>query len=214
MSTERRHKGIFFDLDGTLADNLDLMFAVYKQFLESCGRNPTQEEFNSLNGPPLREVIGLLMKRHSLAGPEEALLENYNTLLDELYVRAWPAPGARHILRRAKESGWLVAVVTSNSQRRTTGWLEHHKMASFVDLVISGDDCEGKPSPAPYIMAMDKGKCSAARSFAVEDSFQGVQSALAAGLKTFCYLNGRNQEVQLPENVYRLQHFDDLEALL
>ena len=64
-------KGIFFDLDGTLADNLDLMFVVYKQFLERFGRHATQEEFKSLNGPPLPEIIGLLMKRHSLAGPEE-----------------------------------------------------------------------------------------------------------------------------------------------
>ena len=207
-------KGIFFDLDGTLADNLDLMFVVYKQFLERFGRHATQEEFKSLNGPPLPEIIGLLMKRHSLAGPEEGLLETYNALLDELYVRARPAPGACHIIRKAKESGWVVAVVTSNSRCRTTTWLEYHQMAPFVDFVISGDDCEGKPSPAPYIMAMEKGKCSAAQSVAVEDSFQGVQSALASGMKTFCYLNGRNQEVQFPENAYRLNHFDELEALL
>ncbi len=63
-------KGMFFDLDGTLADNLDLMFAVYEQFLESFGRHATQEEFKSLNGPPLPEVIAVLMERHSLAGPK------------------------------------------------------------------------------------------------------------------------------------------------
>jgi HAD superfamily hydrolase (TIGR01509 family) len=207
-------KGIFFDLDGTLADNLDLMFDVYKQFLQRFGRRATQEEFKSLNGPPLPEVIARLIKNHSLAGPEEALLRNYNTLLDELYLRARPAPGACDILRKTKESGRVVAIVTSNSQLRTATWLESNNVAPFVDFVISGDDCEGKPSPAPYLMAMDKGRCSAAQSIAVEDSFLGVQSALAAGIKTFAYLNGRNQEAQFPKNAYPLNHFDELEALL
>jgi HAD superfamily hydrolase (TIGR01509 family) len=207
-------KGIFFDLDGTLADNLDLMFDVYEKFLAGFGHSATLLEFNLLNGPPLPQVVSLLKEKYSLDGTSEALLKTYHRLLDESYMHAQPAPGSRKILEKAKNAGRVVAIVTSNSQRRAAMWLEHNNMASFVDFIVSGDDCDGKPSPAPYKMAIDKGRCSADQCIAVEDSLQGVQSAVAAGIRTFCYRNGRNQDILLPENVRRINHFDELNELL
>ncbi len=207
-------RGIFVDLDGTLADNLDLMFAVYATFLEGFGCVGTAEEFNSLNGSPLRKVVELLRVRHALTGSLDTLLRTYTERLDEMYMCAHPNLGARAIFAEAKRAGWTVAVVTSNTHFRTTKWLAYNDLMPLVDCVISGGDCEGKPSPAPYLMALEKAGCLAEQSIAVEDSLQGIQSALAARLTTYCYVNSGNREISLPGSVRRISHFDELTAVL
>lgn len=59
----------------------------------------------------------------------------------------------------------------------------------FVAIVASGDTPEGKPSPAPYLMAFERlqqatgASLDAQRCIAIEDSNWGLESARAAGLR-------------------------------
>ena len=139
------------------------------------------------------------------------LLARYYSILDRLYLRAQVSPYAPEALMKAKNMGWTIGVVTSSFQQRAVAWLVEHNIAPLVDFIISGDSCaRGKPAPDPYIMAMERAGCSAENSCAVEDSLQGVQSAMAAGLQTFCYIHEGNRHVKFPSNAIRLNHFDDL----
>lgn len=209
------NKGLFFDLDGTLADNLHVMYAVYETFLEARNRTATQQEFDILNGPPLPEVVRRLKSTHSLDGDVDRILEDYNHTLDEFYLQARAADGAREALIAAKTKGWTIGVVTSNAFKRASGWLDKNGIMPLVDLIVSGDQClRGKPAPDIYLMALDKAKCSVSNAFAVEDSLQGVQSALAAGLKTISYIHGRNNHVTFPVQALRLENFKDLFHLI
>jgi hypothetical protein len=48
---------ILIDLDGTLADSLLVMREAYRLFLDDFQVHGTDDEFSSLNGPPLVEVV-------------------------------------------------------------------------------------------------------------------------------------------------------------
>src|SRR5688572_8005467 len=58
---------LLLDFDGTLADSLGVMRSVYDQFLLSHDKEPSDAEFESLNGPPLFEVVRRLKCTHGLA---------------------------------------------------------------------------------------------------------------------------------------------------
>ncbi len=176
-------RALLLDLDGTLADSLQVMRRVYARFLGDFGRADSDAEFDSLNGPPLAEVVATLRRTHGLTPPAAQLLDRYRGLIDDHYRMVAAAEGAAALFAQARRHGWRVAVVTSNDRDRTLRWLDGVGLAA--DLVVAGEDVsEGKPSPQPYLLALSRLGCDADGSVAVEDSAAGIRGALAAGVET------------------------------
>jgi HAD superfamily hydrolase (TIGR01509 family) len=193
MNLSLRPRAIFIDLDGTLADSLWVMRAAYQAFLERHRVTSTIAEFDSLNGPPLSEVVRSLKAAHSLTGDESELLATYMDLIDQSYVSVSPCPGADDLLWKAKDNGCVVGVVTSNSSERANRWLKRACLSHLIDFVVAGEEVRyGKPNPEPYLRASERVSCSAAETIAVEDSLQGALSAVGAGLRTFIVTNELN----------------------
>ena len=84
--------------------------------------------------------------------------------------------------------GVPVALVTMSTRAivdRVEATLADHLGLAPFDATVAGDDCErGKPDPEPYERGLALLGVDAADAVAVEDSFTGARSALAAGLTT------------------------------
>jgi len=194
--------GLFLDLDGTLADSLGVMRGVYQRFLEKHSRLASDAEFAALNGPPLSVVIKRLAAAHDLEGTPEGLVAEYGRLIDESYDAVSPSPGAEKLLEMARGNGWVVGVVTSNDGRRTRQWLDRTGLKNLVDVLVVGEDVtNGKPAPDPYLLALKRGRCLASHSIAVEDSAEGAEAAVAAGLRTFGYAGDPERPFTWPDGV-------------
>jgi HAD superfamily hydrolase (TIGR01509 family) len=176
-------KGLFVDLDGTLADTLPSLRHTYAEFLTRHDRVPSDAEFLLLSGPPLSAVVRFLKQRHGLPQSDSSLLDEYTSILSERYAAAPPAPGAHHLLSTAKATGRPIALVTSCANATARGWLSEHGLASLVDVVVGGDDVKcGKPDPQPYLRALALTECTGPASVAVEDSLAGLLAATSAGI--------------------------------
>ncbi len=186
MAPSINPRAILIDLDGTLADSLSVMRLVYEEFLEQFEVDPTDAEFDSLNGPPLYEVVHRLKVSHALAGEVEVLIDKYFSLINLAYKNVKPCPGAIEFLQKAKANRCTVGIVTSNSTYLAHTWLRMVNLSHLIDFVISGDDVvNGKPSPEPYLLASEFASRPTDEIVAVEDSPQGASSAIEAGLKTY-----------------------------
>lgn len=184
---EGRVKGLFLDLDGTLADSMPVMRQVYFEFMASLGRAGSDAEFDSVVGITLMQTVKELKARHGLAPEPLDLLRHYNSLVDRVYItHAAPTPGARALLEAARAAGLYAAVVTSASRPVTTGWLAHHRLDALVAAVVAAEDVVlGKPAPEPYLKALALGGVAAGQGLAVEDSATGARAAMAAGIPTW-----------------------------
>src|SRR4051794_35818349 len=164
------------------------MRGVYERFLHGFGCRGDDAEFDILNGPPLAEVVRQLKERRGLSGSPEELLTQYRALLDTAYGEVPAAPGAETLLRAARAAGWATAVVTSAPSTLARRWLRTAGVEAQIDAVIGGEMvARGKPHPDPYLAAVAAVEAVPARSLAVEDSPQGVASAVAAGIPTLLY---------------------------
>ena len=189
-------RALFADLDGTLADSVNVLRDVYRDFMRRMGRPESDTEFERLKGPPLVEVVSQLRRSHGLGQSEAELLRLYRALVDAAYATVATMPHAAEVLTAAKRSGWIVGIVTSNGTERTRAWLERTRLLPQVDLVVSGDDVSrGKPDPEPYRRAIERAKADPSLSIAVEDSPQGASAARAAGLRTFLLVESADRAV-------------------
>jgi HAD superfamily hydrolase (TIGR01509 family) len=179
-------EAILIDLDGTLADSLSVMREAYQLFLDDFQVYGSDEEFASLNGPPLVEVVRQLKVAHGLPYDDETLAAKYFGIIDQLYGSVSPAHGARQLLSAAQAQNCRVAIVTSNSAVRTKTWLARVGLTEFVDFIVSGEQVKyGKPDPEPYVLATRMVDSPIDRIIAIEDSIQGATSAIGAGLYTY-----------------------------
>ncbi len=77
------------------------------------------------------------------------------------------------------------AIATSSSHKTAQHHLAFHNLAGrFHHVVASGDYAAGKPAPDPYLMAADRLGVAPGLCLALEDSYNGVRSASAAGMMT------------------------------
>lgn len=206
-------KGIFLDFDGTLSNSIDSLNKAYYTFLQYFGVKGSEDEFQSLNGPPLSEIISTLQKRYGLEDSLDQLTARYASLIQFAHQSAAPMPGASTLVSHAAECGWKVAVVTSSSRESVLAWLDHNGMTAKVHTIIGGNDVlQGKPSPDPYTLALAKTGCSAAQSLAVEDSRLGARSAITAGLST--YVIGATDKRDWPAKVTFISDLTDLLEVL
>lgn len=213
MTWPTEAKAIFFDLDGTLADSLDVMKMVYRRFLESLGKEPSDAEFARLNGPPLKEIAGILKRTHNLIDEEDQLLSKYQSILDRVYEEVEPAAGALELLQHAKELGLTTAVVTSNGRRRTENWLKRVGLSDNIDDVVTSEDVtKGKPDPEPYLVALKRASLQSTQALAVEDSPSGARAARAAGLYTFALQIEAAEN--WPDGVHKIADLKSIKALL
>lgn len=179
----KANRGLFVDLDGTLADSIPMLRQAYHAFLGDFGRQGSEAEFQRLNGPPLRRIVQLLRDTHGLGEDCDDLLGRYLALLRDGHDAMRPADGAEEVLTLAGRLGFKVAVVTSSPRHSTLSWLRRVGLERYLDEVVCGDDViHGKPDPEPYRLALQRTGCSPERSLAVEDSAQGAAAACGAGL--------------------------------
>jgi HAD superfamily hydrolase (TIGR01509 family) len=185
MTYQISPKALLLDLDGTLADSLPVMRLSYREFLREFNCEASDVEFDSLNGPPLYEIVRHLKISHAIDEEEDMLLSNYHNKIDTAYLRVKPSQGAINLLKKAKDQHCIIGIVTSNTRKRTQSWLKAVNLSHMIDLIVSGDDVtQGKPHPEPYVIATKQSLYKTNEIVAIEDSPQGAKSAVDAGLKT------------------------------
>jgi HAD superfamily hydrolase (TIGR01509 family) len=96
-------------------------------------------------------------------------------------------PGIRRVVEQARQARWTLVVASTSHERSVRAVLNHavgEEVAS--EFVVFAGDIVPKKKPAPdiYLLAMRKLGLTADQVVVIEDSQNGLEAALAAGLST------------------------------
>ena len=177
---------VIFDLDGTLTDTEKFYQEAWPKALGKFGYDLTKEmalELRSLGRPfapeKFKEWFGEDFDYHEVREYRKSLVE---ALIAENGIPL--KPGAKEILHWMRENGILTALATANEYSRAERYLKKIDLFDGFDRIICSDMVKyGKPAPDIYSYACEHLGLSPDRTFAVEDSPNGVTSAYKAGCK-------------------------------
>lgn len=186
MKLPRPPLAVIFDMDGLLFDTEALYRDAIMMAAAEGGHDMTPALFLSLIGHPWPVGRAMLLKHYGPTFQVEAFsaswLGHFERLLNG---RAPLKPGAVELLDTLDQLNVPRAIATSSPHKRVEQHLTAHDLASRFHAVIAhGDYVEGKPAPDPFLRAAERLGVEPHSCLALEDSYNGIRSACAAGTMT------------------------------
>lgn len=187
------YKGIFFDLDGTLADTAPDLVAAANQLLIARNLPPKQYEvLRPCASAGARGLIGgafgintdhpdfVPLRDEFFANYEKALL--VNSVLFE---------GVDHLLNQLDSAKLPWGIVTNKSERFTHPLTELMGLRQRAVSTVSGDTTpHSKPHPEPILHAARVANIDPSKSVYVGDDIRDIVAGKAAGMKTIAAAYG------------------------
>ncbi|MFK7845841.1 MAG: HAD family hydrolase [Rhodothermales bacterium] len=181
LSSLKQKKAIIFDMDGVVIDSEPLHERSSQLVMAQHDFVIDEAVFVDFKGSTDRTILEHLVKENNLDVEVDELLRQkrltYASLLDELQ----PIAGVISFINRISDS-YRLALTTSASRRNKELAFSKFNLHRFFEVVITSNDITNpKPDPEPYRVTTEQLQLSPADCFVIEDSFNGVRSAAAAG---------------------------------
>lgn len=173
---------VLWDMDGTLVDTEPYWMAAETPLVEQFGGTWTHENALALVGLGL-EDSGRILQEAGVRMPVHEIVDTLTAEVMRMISRDGVPfrPGARALLSELKAQGIGTALVTMSLRRMATHIVDLIDFDAF-DVIVAGDDVtRPKPYPDPYLQACATLGADPAHTVAIEDSPNGIRSAVAAG---------------------------------
>ncbi|MBC7303634.1 MAG: HAD-IA family hydrolase [Nocardia sp.] len=217
-------RAVIFDVDGTLVDSeRDGHRVAFNEAFAEAGlpdRWDVQEYGKLLKVAGGAQRLTFWFEQHGTAPAEarelaQQLHRDKTRIMRQMasdgHIRA--RPGARELIERLRSRGVRLHVATTG----TRAWVEpvlKHAFGAPFDTVTTGTEVPVlKPSPAVYLDVLIQIGLSAEHAVAVEDSANGVRSAVAAGLRCVAAQNAYTRTDDLSAAVLVADGLDDPELV-
>ena len=177
---------IAFDFDGVIVNSIQLLKNVYYDFLSEFGVEGNELEFQSLNGPSIKEVVSILREQYQIEESYEELLKNYKIHLKHAYIEAPLVDNALLTLQNLKDRNIDLVLVTSSVRAEVEAYLRKYGIENIFKCIFTGDEItNSKPSPDIYLNV--KEKFPNHNIWAIEDSENGIKAAIGANINVIFF---------------------------
>ncbi|MBU3620530.1 HAD family hydrolase [Polynucleobacter sp. CS-Odin-A6] len=187
------YKGVFFDLDGTLADTAPDLVAAANQLLIT--RNLAPKQYELLRPHASAGARGLIGCAFGMS-PEHP---DFIALRDEFYLNYENAllvnsvlfEGVDHLLDQLDSARLPWGIVTNKSERFANPLTELMGLRQRAISTVSGDTTPySKPHPEPILHAARIANIDPAKSLYVGDDMRDIVAGKAAGMQTIAAAYG------------------------
>lgn len=189
---------VFFDMDGVLIHSEPFwQIAEAEVFQKEFGISLSSSDTSASTGLKTTEVVALHAKNYHLGAIS---LEHYGHLIEkkvieQVYEQGQAMYGLYDLIDYIKSIQMDRYLVTSSSHYVLKNVLKFLKLEDFFEAQFSAYDEEwGKPNPAVYLSAMSYAQVPKETILVIEDSFNGVKAARAAGLNVWALPEEKNKE--------------------
>lgn len=170
-------KTIIFDFDGTLANSVGLMIALYNEHAAEFGYQPVQlSEFPALRHMGYRKALKSKGIKYRVLPKMAKIIA---TQMRGRMIEVKPYDGIIDMLTDLKNEGFTIGILTSNQAGLVTEFLRDHNFPEF-DFVVSEKTLFGKDKALKRII--QRYELSREQVIYVGDEPRDVLASLKAGV--------------------------------
>jgi beta-phosphoglucomutase len=210
------YKGIIFDMDGTMVDNMMVHHRAWQRKLAELGLDlsidEVKEKIHGINEEILERIFGdryTVEERRRISWEKEAAYREI--FLPELRL----VPGLQGFLERAKATNIPMAIGTAAPSENVDFVLDNLNLRPYFTGVFDAKSVtKGKPDPEIFNVAAASLGLSTADCLIFEDSVTGAEAARRAGASTIIVTttHAREEFAQFNHIVRFIGDFEGLEA--
>lgn len=204
-------KAVIFDMDGVIFDSEKGVRECWEIVAEKYGLKDIGILCDRCAGTTYDDTKKMFAEFYGKDVPYDEYKAECSALFHERYDggRLPMKKGIKEILTYLKERKIPLAVASSTREVTVKKWLDQAELTPFFDKIICGDMVEkGKPEPDIYIKACEELGGTRSGVFAIEDSYNGIRSAVAAGINAIMVPDILPPTEEMKKSAYRI--FDDL----
>jgi len=186
---------VLWDMDGTLIDSEPIWVAQQFVLVEQHGGTWSTEQGLALVGADMHDTAVALQAAGVEMESAELVATLERAVIDSLRETVPWRPGVRELLAALRRHDVPCAIATTSSHEMAELVADEAPDGAISVVVGSEDVTQTKPSPEPYLRAAELLGVRIEQCVAVEDSPNGLASAIASGAATIAVPN----DAPLPE---------------
>ena len=186
MPNSNQLRAVVFDMDGVLTDSEPLINAAAVAMFRERGVAVQPEDFLPFVGTGENRYIGGVAEKHGVTlDIEAAKRRTYEIYLDLVPTQLHAFPGAVALVDRCQAAGLKVAVASSADRIKIDANLRQigRPPATWDAIVCAEDVVHKKPAPDIFLAAARKLDAPPAACVVIEDALNGIEAAIAAGMR-------------------------------
>ena len=184
-------------MDGVLIDSEPLWRAAEIEVFGDVGLALSEADCLETQGLRIDEVVAYWHARRGLGEVDHADLAGriVDRVAELVRKRGEPMPGVLEAVEACRARGLRIGLASSSSERLIETVLGHFDLRGHFEAARSADrEAFGKPHPAVYLGVAAEMGVDPVRCLAVEDSFNGLLSALAASMRCVAIPDAAHRE--------------------
>ncbi|MFR9651331.1 MAG: HAD family phosphatase [Rikenellaceae bacterium] len=179
----REIKGVLFDMDGVLVDNMHMHIEAFKQFCEQFGVEDIEQKMYECAGMGNDEIMRIMLPAEVVESRgTDSLSAEKEAKYREIYADSIePVKGLVEMLKLLNERGIKCAVGSSGCRENVEFVLNSCGIAHYFSALVYSDlVTRCKPDPEIYLTAASLLGLKPEECLVFEDALMGIESARAA----------------------------------
>lgn len=205
-------KGIIFDCDGCILDSEAIFLEAVRRYLNTFNIESSNDDLKFVVGKPMTTIAMDLLDKYHLNLSVDEFIQGERVIFYEMMnsTALSPMPGLLDLIQRALVDNIALAIASSSPKNYVLNVTDQFGITDKFQEIITGEQVEhGKPYPDIYLLAASKLAIAKDELIIIEDSTNGIQAGISAGIYTVGY-KGSIIEQDTSKADVSIDHYDQL----
>lgn len=207
-------KAVIFDMDGVIIDSEPLHAQAAVNALKLFGLNISLDFCYGFIGSTATHMLEVIKEQYGLDTPLAELVEANNNEKRRLAeTDGYPEiPYVTRLIKNLKENGIKLALASSSPLADIMSTVKKLSLEPLLDVIVSGEELNNpKPAPDIFLNASAKLDVSPSDCVVIEDSYNGITAAKAAGMTRIGFLNPHSGNQDLSGVDFVIEGFEEID---
>ena len=205
---------VIFDMDGVIVDTEPVHHFAYYQHFNELGIEVSDEMYRSFTGNSTRNIFQKLKAQFDLQEDVEDLILRKRHLFNEAFdlkEDLYLIDGVEELIKDLHANGIQLIVASSASKVTINRVFTRFNLHQYFTHIVSGEDFpKSKPHPAIFEHAASLSIAPKENCIVIEDSTNGIQAAVSAGIYCVGYDSFHSKDQDLSKANIVIRHFNEL----